>query len=327
MHGRAPPATSGSIDLQQQAGWSRRPGCQGSGDYAATGDIVYVQHGRLSGEPFRSRCACRCAVSPFRSPTALTRRCLPMESVTFGLARARCVGGAGPRRGAEFEMVWVDRAGGRLRSTRRGVFSITFLCQRESRLVALARRIASRASGWRHDAGDNIWVKELPRGPAVPGVVRCRTPIFALDGPPTAARSCSLPFAPSPASIMHRADGAGKDSLLLSGVIDEAALSPNGKWLVFREGSSDAGPGGRDIKGMRLGSRHGARVRDHDVVRRRSDRAVAQWAVDRLSVGRDGTNGSVRSLVSKHRLVETTSLEWRRARLRSGRTMVASCST
>ncbi|HMA23495.1 MAG TPA: hypothetical protein VKP00_05865, partial [Gemmatimonadaceae bacterium] len=56
-----------------------------------------------------------------------------------------------------------------------------------------------------------------------------------------------------PGVYQHRVDGAGKDSLLLSGAIDEAALSPDGKGLVFRPGSSGAGPGGRDIKGVRLG--------------------------------------------------------------------------
>ena len=103
------------------------------------------------------------------------------------------------------------------------------------------------------DAGDNIWVKELPRGP-LSRVSYDPNPDFrprwTADG-----RAILFPSLRAvPGVYQHRADGAGKDSLLLSGVIDEAALSPNGKWLVFREGSSDAGPGGRDIKGMRLGA-------------------------------------------------------------------------
>jgi serine/threonine-protein kinase len=53
--------------------------------------------------------------------------------------------------------------------------------------------------------------------------------------------------------FLRRADGAGSDSLLWSGLSDEAAISPNGDWLVIRRGASSSSAGGRDIFGVRQG--------------------------------------------------------------------------
>ena len=108
------------------------------------------------------------------------------------------------------------------------------------------------AIGLSTDAGDDIWVKQLPRGPlsrvtydSSPDV----RPRWTRDG-----RAIYF-FSPRPVQGIYqrRADGAGTDSLIRAGVIDEAAFSPDGAWLVFRDGAKGSLRGGRDIKGVRLG--------------------------------------------------------------------------
>jgi Tol biopolymer transport system component len=102
------------------------------------------------------------------------------------------------------------------------------------------------------DAGDDIWVKELPRG----AVSRVSYDPNPDNRPRWTGDGRAILFLSSrvvQGVYQHRADGSGKDSLLLRGNVDEAALSPDGKWLVFRDGSNGPGPGGRDIKGVRLG--------------------------------------------------------------------------
>ncbi len=53
---------------------------------------------------------------------------------------------------------------------------------------------------------------------------------------------------------LHRADGAGSDSVLYEGVIDEGMVTPDGLGLVLRQGSLGAVAGGRNITGLRLGT-------------------------------------------------------------------------
>jgi serine/threonine-protein kinase len=55
-----------------------------------------------------------------------------------------------------------------------------------------------------------------------------------------------------PGVYQRRADGTGKDSLLLIGQIEEAAFSPDRQWLLWREGTQGA-KSGRDIFGVRTG--------------------------------------------------------------------------
>jgi len=104
------------------------------------------------------------------------------------------------------------------------------------------------------DAGDDIWVKELPRGP-VSRISYDPAPDARPRWTPDGRGVVFLSSARSAQGIyQHRADGAGKDSLLVGGAIEEGALSLDGKWLVFRGGSNGQLSGGRDIMGVRRGA-------------------------------------------------------------------------
>ncbi|HTI65232.1 MAG TPA: protein kinase [Gemmatimonadaceae bacterium] len=219
-----------------------------SARYAATGDIVYVQQGRLFASRFdRDALAVRGQPVPLADSIAATP--FPIELSRSGLLVTR-VGGSATA-GNEFDMVWVDRAGHITPVDTAWRFRVTAFANDQGwALSPDGRRLAI---GLLTDAGDDIWVKELPRGPLsrvsydpAPDV----RPRWTGDG-----RSVIF-FSERAVSgvYQHRADGAGKDSLLLGGIIDEAAPSPDGRWLVFRDGSNGAMRGGRDIKGVRLGA-------------------------------------------------------------------------
>jgi serine/threonine-protein kinase len=97
--------------------------------------------------------------------------------------------------------------------------------------------------------GDDIWVKPLPRGPATRvtfGVDSDHRPRWTSDGR-------SLTFVTETGLVLRRADGTGRDSLLVRGRVDEGLISPDGRWVVFRRGATSAASGGRDIFGLRLG--------------------------------------------------------------------------
>ena len=53
--------------------------------------------------------------------------------------------------------------------------------------------------------------------------------------------------------VQHRADGTGKDSVVVSGLIDEGAIAPDGSWVLFRVGATGTVSRGRDILGIRRG--------------------------------------------------------------------------
>jgi eukaryotic-like serine/threonine-protein kinase len=219
-----------------------------AGRYAATGDLVYVQHGRLLASRFDRRAlAVRGQPVPLGDSIDASPG-FPIELSRSGLLVTRMAGsGTG---GNEFDMVWVERAGRMTPVDTAWRFRLTFFADDHG--WSLSPDGSRLAIGLATDAGDDIWMKELPRGPVSrvsydpnPDV----RPRWTRDG-----RAILFPSARFvPGVYQHRADGAGKDSLLVRGIIDEAALSPNGEWLVFRDGGTGAGPGGRDIKGVRLG--------------------------------------------------------------------------
>jgi hypothetical protein len=158
--------------------------------------------------------------------------------------------GSGGTPGDEYDMVWVERAGRVTPVDTAWHFRVTSYANAHG--WSLSPDGSRLAIGMPTDAGDDIWVKELPHGPVSrvsydpnPDV----RPRWTGDGRAILFASARV----VPGVYQHRADGSGKDSLLLSGTVDEAALSPDGKWLVFRDGSNGPGPGGRDIKGVRLG--------------------------------------------------------------------------
>ena len=106
-------------------------------------------------------------------------------------------------------------------------------------------------------AGDDIWVKQLPDGPLSrltfdPGVDM--RPRWAPDGE-------TVTFLSNRSGNMdlwsQRADGTGEPELLFDGgsVLNngQGFWSPDGEWLVLRTGGTGGVVGGRDILALRPG--------------------------------------------------------------------------
>jgi serine/threonine-protein kinase len=148
--------------------------------------------------------------------------------------------------------VWVDRAGRQTLVDSAWTFRLTNFAANTG--WALSPDDTRLAIGLYTDAGDDIWIKPLPRGPAS-RVTYERAPDFrprwARDG-----RSVIFGSQRSLGNVYaRRADGTGTTDTLLAAVdmtVSEVALSPDGRWLLMRTGGA-AGPGGRDIVGVRLG--------------------------------------------------------------------------
>jgi serine/threonine-protein kinase len=103
------------------------------------------------------------------------------------------------------------------------------------------------------ESGDDIWVKQLPTGPAL----RVTFDSAAEFRPRWLPDGRSLVFGSNRTSgrglFRRNADGTGTDQLLLAGSIYEAAVSRDGRWLVARAGGQIGQAGARDIGIMRLG--------------------------------------------------------------------------
>jgi len=220
-----------------------------SGQYAATGDIVYVQQGRLFASRFD-----RQALALRGQPVPLADGIAPGGGSAVELSRSGLLvmrtGGAGGMPGNEFNMVWVDRAGHATPVDTAWRFHVTAYASDQG--WSLSPDGSRLAIGLLTDAGDDIWVKDLPRGP-VSRISYDPAPDARPKWTPNGREITFLSARAAQGIYRHRADGGGKDSLLVGGGIEEGALSLDGKWLVFRGGSTGRISGGRDIMGVRLG--------------------------------------------------------------------------
>jgi serine/threonine-protein kinase len=153
-------------------------------------------------------------------------------------------GGAGNRR-RQWELAWLDRSGRHTPVDSNFRFALT-----ESGLTNAGWRLSPDGNrvviGLNTDAGDHIWVKQLPRGPVSrvsfdsAGSMR---PRWSRDG-----RFVNY-IGLNGAMLRRRADGTDEGEELIrlkSGMILEGVFTPDEKAIVFRSGGS-AGPGGRDI--------------------------------------------------------------------------------
>ena len=213
--------------------------------YAESGHLVYAQDGRLMADEFdRQSFAVR--GQPTVLADSITRGDLPFELSRSGTLVTRNASGAGA---GAYEMMWVDRSGRTTPVDTAWKFDITRYVADHG--WALSPDGSRLAIGLYTDAGDDIWIKQLPRGPlsritfdAAPQM----RPRWSADGRVVSFISASM------GTVQHRADGLGGDSLLKAGVSDEAVLSPDGRWLVLRTGSNGSVAGGRDITGVRIGA-------------------------------------------------------------------------
>jgi serine/threonine-protein kinase len=233
-----------ALDLSTKNARALLPGVMGA-RHSTSGHLVYPQDSRLMAVGFDAS-----GLKVRGTPVPLADSAvgfMPLELSTSGTMVTRT---SGDNSGNAFDMVWVDRAGRVTPVDTAWRFRVTqFGNDHGWRLSPDGRRLAI---GLFTDAGDDIWVKELPRGP----VSRVSFDPAAEARPNWTPDSRAVTFFSSRAKhgiYMHRADGAGKDSLILAGFIDEAQFSPDGSWLVLRDGSNGSVRGGRDLKGARIG--------------------------------------------------------------------------
>jgi eukaryotic-like serine/threonine-protein kinase len=213
---------------------------------AATGDIVYVKDGRLFASRF-DRGAFAVRGQPVTLADSIAPAPFPLELSQSGTLLTRMGGAATP---AAYEMVWVDRAGRVTPIDTAWRFQPSSFANDHG--WSLSPDGSRLAIGLLTDAGEDIWVKQLPRGPLSRVSYDPAADVRPHWTPDGRGVTCFSPRAVQ-GIYEHRADGAGKDSLLLRGTIVEAVLSRDGAWLVFRDGALGSVRGNRDIKGLRLG--------------------------------------------------------------------------
>ena len=151
---------------------------------------------------------------------------------------------------ATYELDWVDRTGRRTPVDSTWTFHLTSFANNVG--WSLAPDGSRLAVGVNGQEGDDIWVKPLPRGPAS-RVTFTPQPDYRPHWTHDSRWIVFLRQGPANGIYLRRANGTGEDSLLVSGnLFQEAVLSPDGQWLLMRQGGN-VGAGGRDIVGMRLG--------------------------------------------------------------------------
>jgi serine/threonine-protein kinase len=153
----------------------------------------------------------------------------------------------GVREAGENEIVWVDPAGRETSVDTAWQFRVTqFAADYGWALSPDGRQLVI---GLNTGAGDDIWVKQLPRGPVSRvtfGASPDRRPRWRPDGR-------WVTFLTDTSFAMRRADGTGSDSVIWAGRADEGLLSDDGRWILLRMGATSAAAGGRDIYVMRVG--------------------------------------------------------------------------
>ncbi|MBC7672692.1 MAG: serine/threonine-protein kinase [Polaromonas sp.] len=213
--------------------------------YAESGHLVYAQDGRLMADEFDPR-SFILRGQPTVLADSITRGDSPFEFSRSGTLVTRNERDTGP---GAYEMMWVDRTGRATPVDSAWRFDITRYVADHG--WALSPDGSRLAIGLYTDAGDDIWVKQLPRGP----LSRVTFDPLPQMRPRWSADGRLVTFISGrPGALQHRADGLGGDSLLKGGVVDEAVLSPDGVWLVPRTGSNGSVAGGRDITGVRTGA-------------------------------------------------------------------------
>ncbi|MBA2626542.1 MAG: PD40 domain-containing protein, partial [Gemmatimonadales bacterium] len=153
--------------------------------------------------------------------------------------------------GRTFEMVWVDRGGRETPVDTSWTFQLTAIANNHG--WALSPDGSRLAIGLATASGDDIWVKPLPAG----APYRVTFDPLPEDRPRWTPDNQYVTFVGirRPGGIYRRrADGSGSDSLLMAGTMDEGVISPDGRWLVLRQGSVGSVSGGRNITGVRLGT-------------------------------------------------------------------------
>ena len=224
--------------------------------YVPTGHLVYVRRdGAMLAVPFNlGRGEVTGSPQPLRDGVALGLNDVPLMAVSkTGTLFVRTGGNLAATE--VHELVWVDRQG--RESVIDSTFRFRLTVQGENRGWALSQDGRRLAIGLNTDAGDNVWVKQLPNGPhsriSFDSAAEHR-PRWLPDG-----KGISFVRYDGTGRLFRRsADGLGSDSLIADfsvggfGVF-EGVWSGDGNWLVIRLGGTMSVSGGRDIFALRIG--------------------------------------------------------------------------
>jgi serine/threonine-protein kinase len=220
--------------------------------YSASGHLVYVTAGgTLMAAPFDPD-----ELEVTGDPVALVEgvRVTPNGSVDLEVSKTGTLvyttGSAASA--SEAELVWITRQGVATPIDPGWTFDVGDP-NRGWRLSPDNTKIALRAVT---DAGPDIWIKELPRGPLSRltfDEARDWMPRWTPDGQQVSFvsdRGGNLDV------WIKRADGTGEAQLVydLDRTLAEHQWSPDGRWLLMRTGGTGGVQGGRDVLGLRPGA-------------------------------------------------------------------------
>ncbi|HEX5819527.1 MAG TPA: protein kinase [Gemmatimonadales bacterium] len=223
------------------------------GWYVETGHVVYIRpDGALMAVPFDlDALEVRGAPVAVQQGVSIIDGAFPLVSLARDGTMVFRQGATGSLFG-RYELVWVDRAG--RESAVDPDWSFAHIFNGGNAGWALSPDGTRLAVGRNTESGDDIWVKQLPAGPALRVTFDSGAeyrPRWMPDG-----RSLVFGALRAGARGLYRrnADGTGADQLLLAGEIYEAAVSRDGRWLVARAGGQIGAAGARNIGSMRLGT-------------------------------------------------------------------------
>ena len=231
-----------SVGLDGENARELLPGV-GLAHFAPTGHLVYVHDGRLLAvgfDPVRRE---------IRGQQVLLADGVEDARLSASGTLVTRLGTGRPGTGA-YQMVWVDRTGRETPVDTAWRFQVTTAFNNHG--WALSPNGSRLAIGLTTDAGDDIWVKALPRG-AVSRLSFGPRGEFRPRWTPDGGSIIYLADGTLAGVYRRRADATGSDSLLVSGILNEALPSPDGEWLLLRQGATGPSSGGRDITGIRLG--------------------------------------------------------------------------
>jgi len=240
----------GALDLNDSVMHDVQDGAM-RGFYTRTGHVVFVrQDGAMFAMPFDlKRLRARGAPVPVGDSIAVPSSVPLLDLSDEGTLVIRAGNLAGPSQ--DYRLVWVDRAG-RETAIDTG-FAFRMVQYGGNAGWALSPDGTRLAFGRNTEAGDDIWVKQLPAGPAV----RVTFDSSAEYRPRWMPDGRSVLFSTNRVSgrglFRRPADGTGSDELILAGNIFEGQLSRDGRWLLARAGGQINQVGGRNIGMMEVG--------------------------------------------------------------------------
>jgi serine/threonine-protein kinase len=223
------------------------------GWYIETGHVVYVRpDGTLMAVPFDlDALEVRGAPVVVQQGVSIIDGAYPLVSLARDGTMVFRQGATGSLFG-RYQLVWVDRDGRETAVDPDWSFAHVFFGNNAG--WALSPDGTRLAVGRSTESGDDVWVKQLPAGPALRVTFDSASefrPRWLPDG-----RSLVFGSNRDGARGLYRrnADGTGTDQRLLAGDIYEASVSRDGRWLVARAGGQIGVSGARNIGILRLGT-------------------------------------------------------------------------